>query len=591
MVGAVDRVRALPRPSQPHPELTITSILLADWSWRNHHKPFARIGETFILVSPFEVFVLTDSAEVIHQVSQQREKFPKIHEVYEILRQYGENVISAEGPTWKRHRKVTAPSFTEKNVGKVFVEAVRQAQSMTRMWTTGEDGTPNKETIYTLNQDTSTFALHVIGYVGFDLRMVWPGESLPDDTDPRLAKFSGLGIPEGYTMSFADAMVGNIGTIFWQMIAPRWLLRAWPSEATRYAAEARDNYDRYIDELIKIKIEDAQGGKGELGMDFVGHLVKTKYGPQTEKTARMPQLSHSEIEGNTFVMFTAGHETTANATHFTLAHLAATPTAQRLVQRDIDAVFGRDTDPRTWKYNDIIQPMSASMVGAAMNETLRVVPGIGELPKYVNPEKYGLLTIKGSPVVLPPNAHILIVPVSVHRNPNAWPTRPSRVTGKADDMDDYLPERWYRAADGDEAKKAEQQEGIEEENDSFRFADTSDRMFRPPPGAYLPFGDGPRSCIGRRIAQAEVMAAVAVVFQKYSIELAVDEWATDVEVARMSEGERKALYKKAQARFKQTMGEVSSLLTLKLPPGEFIPIRVVPRGEERFVHFVDDDLE
>lgn len=542
------------------------------------------------MVSPFEIFILTDSPEVIHQVSQQREKFPKIHEAYQILRQYGENVVSANGATWKRQRRMTAPSFTERNVGRVFSEAVRQALSMVEALTTTDDGEqPCTGTITTLHQKTWTFALHVIGYVGFDLRMLWPGQSLPDDTDPRLAKFSGQEIPEGYTMSFADAMDGNIGTIFWQMIAPRWLLRALPFERTKCSAEARDNYDRYVEELIQIKLEDARKGAQDLGMDFVGHLVKTKYAPGvSEKGSKALQLTYSEIEGNTFVLFLAGHDTTANAVHFSLAHLAAAPSAQRLVQRDIDAILGQDSDPGTWRYSEIIQPMSASMVGAAMHETLRMVPSFGELPRYVNPEKDGMIIIKGKPVVFPPKAHLLIVLVSAHRNPNGWPTKPSRTSDKADDLDDYLPERWYRATGGPEPKTAAQQDGIEDENDSFRFADTSDRVFRPPLGAYLPFGDGPRSCIGRRIAQAEIMAAIAVTLQKYSIELAVDEWSSDAEVEAMNREERRALYRKAQGRFKETMSKVSSLLTLKLPPGEHIPVRLVPRGQERFVSCVGD---
>lgn len=543
-----------------------------------------------MVVSPFEIFVLTDSPEVIHQVSQQREKFPKIHEAYEILRQYGENVVSANGDTWRRHRKVTAPAFTERNVGRVFSEAVRQAQSMTEALTKRDDGAPSFDTITTLHQKTWTFALHVIGYVGFDLRMLWPGQSLPRGVDTRLAKFSGHEIPKGYSMSFAEALDGNIGTIFWQMIAPRWLLRALPLEGTRYSAEARNNYDRYIEELIQIKAEDARDGAKDLGMDFVGHLVKTKYaaGAQ-EKNDRVPQLTYSEIEGNTFVLILAGHDTTANAVHFSLAHLAATPSAQRLVQRDIDAILGRDSDPGAWEYADIIQPLGASMVGASMHETLRVVPAFGELPRYVNPERDGIVNIKGEAVTLPPGAHLLIVLVSAHRNPNGWPTKPSRVTGKADDLDDFLPERWYRASDRS-AGKSERQEGIEEDNDSSRFADTSDSMFKPQPGSYLPFGDGPRSCIGRRIAQAEILAAMAVVFQRHSIELAVDEWASDAKVSQMSQDERRALYKKAQGRFREKMRKVSSLLTLKLPPGEHIPVRLVPRGQERFVGFVDDEL-
>jgi len=82
------------------------------------------------------------------------------------------------------------------------------------------------------------------------------------------------------------------------------------------------------------------------------------------------------------------------------------------------------------------------------------------------------------------------------------------------------------------------------------------------------------------------MAVFAVIFQKYSLELAVDQWATDEEVAKMSDAERRNLYKTAQDAARAKIRSCSTLLTLKLHPG-FIPIRVVKKGEERFIGLLD----
>jgi len=43
--------------------------------------------------------------------------------------------------------------------------------------------------------------------------------------------------------------------------------------------------------------------------------------------------------------------------------------------------------------------------------------------------------------------------------------------------------------------------------------------------------EGARSCLGRRLDQVKVIVVLSVIFQRYSLELAVDEWATDDEVA------------------------------------------------------------
>lgn len=82
------------------------------------------------------------------------------------------------------------------------------------------------------------------------------------------------------------------------------------------------------------------------------------------------------------------------------------------------------------------------------------------------------------------------------------------------------------------------------------------------------------------------MAVLAVIFQQYCIELAVDEWASDEEVGRMSVQEKIELYRKAQNKARQTMRAATSLITLRLH-SHSIPIRIVRIGESRFVDVID----
>jgi hypothetical protein len=193
-----------------------------DWSYRCQHAPFARLGETFIMVAPFQMLLMTDSAEAIHQITQKRENFPKLTETYDILRGFGESVLTTEGAIWRMHRKVTSASFNERNAALVFLETIKQAQSMTQQWL-GPDGKGNK-TLSTVEQDTMRFALNIIGYVGFGLRLIWPGQSLPANTDPKLAKYGSLEPPEGHTMSFVDSLATLLENIFLTLLLPGWLL-------------------------------------------------------------------------------------------------------------------------------------------------------------------------------------------------------------------------------------------------------------------------------------------------------------------------------------------------------------------------------
>jgi cytochrome P450 len=196
--------------------------MVPDWSYIQQHKPFAKFGETFLLVSPFQVVCLTDSAEAIRQVTQRREDFPKQIESYEILKQFGESVLTVEGAIWRMHRKVTSASFNEKNAALVFAEAIRQAQSMCDNWM--EAARNGNKTITTVDSDTMRFALNIIGYVGFGLRLLWPGQTLPSNSDSKLLKYGSLDPPKGHTMSFVDSIAVLLDKIMFLLILPSWLL-------------------------------------------------------------------------------------------------------------------------------------------------------------------------------------------------------------------------------------------------------------------------------------------------------------------------------------------------------------------------------
>jgi cytochrome P450 len=192
--------------------------MTADWSFRRLHEPFARLGEAFFVVSPFMCILYTDNAEVIRQVAQRREHFPKYTESYKILAQFGESVLTTEGAQWRFHRKVTSASFNERNAALVFAVAAHQAQGMLEQWEAG------RATIATVEHDTMRLALNIIGYVGFGLRLLWPGQKLPPGTDPRLYKYTSLEPVDGHSMSFVDTIAALLENILMLLMVPPWLL-------------------------------------------------------------------------------------------------------------------------------------------------------------------------------------------------------------------------------------------------------------------------------------------------------------------------------------------------------------------------------
>ena len=174
------------------------------------------------MVTPARMILCLDNAEAIHEVTSKREAFPKPTGSYKILKLYGDNILTSEGPLWRLHRKVTSASFNERNAALVFQETIHQTKGLIGQWL-GPDGQGDK-TIRSLEHDSMALMLNIIGYVGFGLRLLWPGQTLSADTDPRLAKYASLDATEGHTMSFADSLRSTLDHLLLLLLFPKWIL-------------------------------------------------------------------------------------------------------------------------------------------------------------------------------------------------------------------------------------------------------------------------------------------------------------------------------------------------------------------------------
>ncbi|KAM7189039.1 Cytochrome P450 [Rhypophila sp. PSN 637] len=558
-------------------------LVMPNWEYLTRTEQFERLGsDTFLLITPGAMTLFSCSAEVIHQVTTRRDAFAKDTTQYGLLSMFGQNVLVTDGAVWKMHRKTTSASFNEKNAAHTFAEAIYQTRGLMAMYFgDNESASGSTGTINTIEEDTRSWALNIIGYVGFGLRLFWPGQKLPEDLDPRIAKYGSFEPPPGYTMSFGQSLAVVLERLIALLAIPWPLLKILPFHFAKQAWSAKENYLKYMDEFLKAKVDDVKTGvKESEGMDIMGQLVRSSYASKATKDSA--KLDDSEIIGNAFIMTVAGHETTANTLHFTLAELAINPAAQRALQQDIDSLF-KGSDPSTWNYEQLVNPMLASYIGACVNETLRLMPPVTQMPKVVSRDSEQVLRIGGTQHVLPAGLMISLVVLSAQRNPRSWPTKPSDRTGAPTDLDEFLPERWYRATKSQENQEQASEEDEGGDEGGYQGSNTSAALYRPVRGSYIPFSDGPRSCLGRRIAMVEMIAALAVIFQQYSVELVVDNWASDQEVERMTDGERRRLYAKAQERARATIGKATSIITLKLNDGEHVPVRFVRRGCERFV--------
>ena len=134
-----------------------------EWAYLLCHKPFEEIGsDIFLTVSPGRIQLWVADADVINQITTRRNDFPKPLKLYKSLDLYGKSVVSTEGSTWRQHRKITAPSFSEKNNELVFTESLHHDQALLKLWT-GVNGDESR-TVPGPATDTMRFVLYVISH-------------------------------------------------------------------------------------------------------------------------------------------------------------------------------------------------------------------------------------------------------------------------------------------------------------------------------------------------------------------------------------------------------------------------------------------
>ena len=579
-------------------------FVLPDWPFEYRHQLFKQVGhDTFLTVAPTGITLWTCEPAVISQITTRRNDFPKPTHIYRSLDIYGKNVVSSEGQMWRQHRKATAPPFTEANNHLVWTETIDQTQKMVDSWV-GEHKTVDR-----VMDDTMRLSLHVISRAGFGRKLDWPQEGAGEKVDqayddPSKIRNEEEGADEGHSMSYTYAIHCLLDNILFQFLLPRWMLEKMPIKRLKKANEAYLEWGNYMKEAVDRKKNDLSSGKGDGGsMDLLGQMVK---GQLEGKGARGTEpLTDSEVLGNMFVFILAGHETAANSIHFSLLYLAMDPKTQREVQKDIDNIF-QGRPPSEWDYDRDLPQLFGGMVGAVMNEELRLIPPVIGIPKSTKGVPDQQLTVGGKSCTVPGNIYITLATAAAHRNPKHWPSgKPTYPGGKTahpisnidNDLEEFRPQRWLVSED--ERQNATNANGHTKEdmpdekvaggdlsvNES---ADTSDKLYKPLKGSYLPFSEGYRSCLGRRFAQVEILAALAVIFQNFSVELAVDAYATNEEVLKMDVNDRAEVWQKAAENARELMlNGMGVIISLQMRAGH-VKLRLVPRGKEKFPDDVDE---
>ncbi|XP_027152521.1 cytochrome P450 CYP749A22-like [Coffea eugenioides] len=216
--------------------------------------------------------------------------------------------------------------------------------------------------------------------------------------------------------------------------------------------------ERIIQKREQENCNENESSKG----DFLEKLLEANEGSSK-------WISIDDMVDECKTVYFAGHETTTSLLTWSILLLAVHKEWQETAREEVIEIFGQmkpnaDAIPRLKTINMILE------------ECLRLYPPVPAIMRKVHKKvKLGRLT-------LPAHTELLISPLALHHEPKIW----------GEDVHHFKPERFAGGV-------------IKATNNN--------------PVAFLPFGFGPRTCVGLNFAMAEAKIALSMILQHYKFSL------------------------------------------------------------------------
>ncbi|XP_056173260.1 cytochrome P450 72A397-like isoform X3 [Syzygium oleosum] len=236
---------------------------------------------------------------------------------------------------------------------------------------------------------------------------------------------------------------------------------------------------RFVPTTMNRRMKSIEKELQALLMDIVGRREKAMRAGEAASDDLLGLLLESNMRENVRmslhdmieeckIFYFAGQETTSVLLVWTMVLLSVHSHWQARAREEVLQIFGS-------RKPDFDRLSHLKIVTMILNEVLRLYPPVPMLSRTVREEtKLGKLSI-------PPGVQLLMPTLLIHHDKELW----------GEDAEEFKPERFA--------------EGVSKA--------TKNQV------SFLPFGWGPRMCIGQNFAMIEVKMALAMILQRFTFEL------------------------------------------------------------------------
>ncbi|SRX92511.1 cytochrome P450 [Nocardia brasiliensis ATCC] [Mycobacterium shimoidei] len=317
------------------------------------------------LTAKHTFFLLSRPEHAEHVLVAHQDHYVKAFTYRPLKAILGDGLLTAEGDTWRRHRRLVQPVFSHRHVQTFAPAVVAAARDRTNRWTPG--ATIN------LADEMRTLTMHVIGRVLF-------GIDLADDAEP-----IGRAVSRLQSAATAAMLLPNLGS----PQRTRWLAAHIIPGLGRATTTLESLVSRIIDARIAAPHTEPS--------DLLDLLLATE-----------ELLSRSEIQDEVMTLVLAGHETTANTLTWALALLSRHPAARDRLVAEVDEVIG-DGDPQATDMESLVWTQ------AVVSETMRLYPPAWTI------ERDAVVADNIAGVEVSPGDTVAISPYLLHHHSEFWP--------------------------------------------------------------------------------------------------------------------------------------------------------------------------